>query len=339
MNFFNKGLVLAVLAACFVSSASAVKTKEELLAAIKKSSDVKPCLFFESYGLYPHAVVYHPMKNEVKDILFACDTKGVGLVKTAEDFANLIPAKLRTSDLLGQIFTEYKYKGFVVDKIVMKAITSNDYKKHFKAPFIVSEYQSGMSMKWVFGTAEQFQGFKEYFLKNIPTPAEQKPFLVLEIEKNPEALTDEDLTFLADYFNVADLSNPEDKALADKITTSIDTASQNAADYAKIQVAQSLRDLLTDDVDKDLYGFERKKLVRMAIKGIVILTAAGVPYLVARNVLKPLIKAFIADPAAINLRERFTFLNDFLVWYNDTLDAQNASNAKGYAKLNKPSEE
>ena len=68
MNLFNKGLIFAVLAACFVSSASAIKTKEELLAAIKKASETKPCMFFESYGKYPHAIAYNPMKNEVKDI-------------------------------------------------------------------------------------------------------------------------------------------------------------------------------------------------------------------------------------------------------------------------------
>lgn len=288
MNFFTKKLTVAVFAACMISSMLVAVGREELLARVgKATSESKPCLFFESYGKFPHAIVYYPIKNEIRDILFACDRDGsVDFVTTPEDFVNLIPAKLRVSNPLNATFNEKKYKGFVVDKVVMKAISSNNYETQFKKPFMVSEYERGMDMKWVFGSVEQFQGFKCYFLKNISMPATKKPFLVLEIEKNPEALTEEDVTFLNEYFEVADLSNPEMKARADKIDASIQKASHDAFDYATHQVGKSLNDMLVDDVDDKFCGFERKKLTHKVLMYGLVLLLISVPYLYKNHIEK-----------------------------------------------------
>ncbi|KKQ32341.1 MAG: hypothetical protein US49_C0010G0041 [candidate division TM6 bacterium GW2011_GWF2_37_49] len=330
MNLLIKKLTLAVLVACTIGSsfaevsASAVEAdavdvaqvvevatkaqgRDELFArVIKASAEDKPCMFFESFGKYPHAIISYPRKNEVRDILFACDKdESIDFVQDPEDFANLVPAKLKVAWPLLGIFTEKKYKGFVVDKIVMKAISSDNYEEQFKTPFIVSEYESGMDMMWVFGSVEEFQGFKNYFLKNVTTPATKKPFLVLKIEKNQDALTEEDLAFLDQYFDVADISNQEANERAAKITALIKQMSYDVSDYATHQVGKSLHDMLIEDVDTEWLGFEHKKLARAAF-WTTIATAAvviGVPVAI-------LLSAYIKDPATLWLREQLPWLNN-----------------------------
>jgi hypothetical protein len=159
-------------------------------------------------------------------------------------------------------------------------------------------------MKWVFSTTEQFRGFKKYFLKNIIAPATTipvtatttptatpptattapkittaaKPLLVLEIEKNPEALTDEDLSFLDTYFEVADLANPEVKQVFENYTKNLMQAAQDAAEYAVYQVGKSFNYMTVEMLDKDFDGFEGKKLALRALKwgvGIVTLVVIG----------------------------------------------------------------
>ncbi|KKQ11330.1 MAG: hypothetical protein US22_C0032G0003 [candidate division TM6 bacterium GW2011_GWF2_36_6] len=324
MNLLKKKLTLAVLAACMIGStfaeinapiieADAVEAaqvvdvaikahgRDELLArVIKASSEDKPCMYFESFGKFPHAVISYPRKNEVRDILFACDKDGsVDFVQNPEDFANLVPAKLRVSWPLLGIFTEKKFTGFFADKPVMKSISSNNYEAQFKKPFMVSEYESGMDMKWVFDSVEQFQGFKNYFLKNVQAPADKKPFLVLEIEKNQEALTEEDAAFLGEYFDVADISNPESNERATKITKSIKQAVCDAADYVdkKARVAKGLDDSFVEDLCNDeFFGFELKKLGFKATKYVVLgCTVLLLAKIAQERIINPLMRN-VGDP-------------------------------------------
>lgn len=352
MNLLTKQLTLAVLAACMIGSAfsetsapviedgrvevtqpvdvtTKASVRDELLArVIKASSEDKPCLFFESFGKYPHAVVNYPRKNEVRDILFACNKDGsVDFVQAPEDFANLVPAKLKVAWPLLGIFTEKKYKGFVADKIVMKAISSDNYEAQFKKPFMVSEYESGMDMMWVFDSVEQFQGFKNYFLKNVATPAATKPFLVLKFAKHQEALTEEDAAFLDQYFEVADISNPESNERAAKIEKSIKQAICDVSDYVneKAQVGKDLSDMLIEDVDNKYLGFDRKKLSRAAFWSTLAAAALviGIPTAI-------LLKTYIQAPALIKLRQSFPWLNDII----KAINTKNTANENAIKELN-----
>lgn len=335
MNFFNKSLILAVMAACFVSSVFAgPKTKEELLAAIKKAqfaSDRKTCLWFSSYGKFPQAIVYDSNKDEVRSILFACDTSGVDFVTTPDDFANLIPALFRTSKPLAYTFMEKKYKGFSADKMVMKAISSNDFKSQFKTPFMKAECESVMFQKWVFESVEQLEAFVKYLSKIGVVPSESKPLVVLEVKKNLEALSEEAATFLNECFNIADMSNSENQEIAKEIVTTIKEASQDAHDYATIQVGKSLRDMLLEGVDDNFNGFESKKLAKKAIMIFAVAVVIGVPTYILYKILNPLADAYAFDPMMAKARTKCDWFNNLIKAYH----AQIESNTKVFEALNK----
>lgn len=279
MNVLTNSLRFAVIASLVFGSAL-TRTKEDILASVITNREAKPFLFFESYGKFPHAVINYPMKNEVQDILFACDTNGVDFVSSPGDFANLIPAKFRKSCPLCSTYQEHKYQGFFADKLILGTVCTNSYTEQFKEPFMVPEYRSGMAMKWVFATAEQFRGFKEYFMKNITAPASTKPLLVLEIEKNPEALTDEDLIFLDQFFDVADLTDFAVDQKVDEYVKNLVQAQKDASDYAKNQVGKSFNYMTVDMLDKEFESFDTKKLAvraaKYALLGFTILLIAKI---------------------------------------------------------------
>ena len=135
-------------------------------------------------------------------------------VKRPSDLKNMVPIRHQGKfDCAKQM--DKKFKGFrkleaplgavVEDAMTMLGLLNM---KDYPGTFFKDEYNSGMPMVITLESVTLLRYLQEYFIKNQIEPRANKPWLVLEIIKNPEAVTEADKAFWGSYFELVKRSDP-----------------------------------------------------------------------------------------------------------------------------------
>lgn len=232
---------------------------------------------FKGFGKYPYSLKLNQFSNEVDLILYGCldSNEDVKLVKTAQDYENLVPVQLKMGFPDNGIKMEKTYSGFNETYLTKAAnstlrfvglLPSEDYKKDFKDDFLMKEYKKGQPVKFVLPSLEHFNVLKNYLLTKLESEEmdhpSQKPLLLIELEGGDE-IAQADLDALSKYFEVA---NPNDADLAAFFNKNEEKIYETVGDFKDFfQVGQSFGEMVMQSIDKDLDKGDAKKLtIRLA---------------------------------------------------------------------------
>ncbi len=301
MNFlFRKLLQAAVVAGIMLNLASAYDLSKKTSTSI-----------FKGFGKYPYQQKFNPFRNEVDLILYGCldENSNVKVVKSADDYANLVPVQITMNFPDNGIKMKRTYHGYyetattkIADSTLrfFGMLPGEDYKKDFKNDFLMAEYEAGMPIKMVFANLDQFKAVKKYLQEKFEGPegvssdqVSKKPLLLIEIESG-EAIEQVDLVFLNNYFEVADTSDVAVQAFFDKVGENI----ANIGYMRELaQVGKSFGDMIMELIDKDFDSGDVSKLTIKTVKWLtfVALTAAAI------KVVDKLADAYITKPIAVRL--------------------------------------
>ncbi|MFH1254503.1 MAG: hypothetical protein V1646_03665 [bacterium] len=280
-SIFRKLLQAAVFVSLTLNFASAYDLSKKTSASI-----------FKGFGKYPYQFKLNPFNNQVDVILYGCldENNNVKLVKSADDYANLVPVQFTMNFPDNGIKMKRTYSGYYETNTTRIAdstlrlfgmLPSEDYKKDFKDDFLMAEYEAGMPIKMVFANLDQFKAVKNYLQSKFENPevvAESaddvqpsdinpaadsvKPLLLIEIA-NGEQIEQADLDFLNTYFEVADANDEVVQAFFNKTEKTIG----KLKDFA--QVGKSFGDMIMESIDKDFDNGDVKKLTMSSTKFIV----------------------------------------------------------------------
>ncbi len=283
-SVFRKLLQAAVFVSLTLNFASAYDLSKKTSASI-----------FKGFGKYPYQFKLNPFNNQVDVILYGCldENSNVKLVKSAEDYANLVPVQFAMNFSDNGTKKKMTYHGYYADGTYTTRIADStlrllgmlpreDYKKDFADDFLMAEYDAGMPIKMVFANLNQFKAVKSYLQSKFENPevvAEStddvqatdlrtvvdpiKPLLLIEIASG-EAIEQADLDFLNTYFEVADANDEKVQAFFAKTEKTIG----KLKDFA--QVGKSFGDMIMESIDKDFDNGDAKKLTMRAVKYIAL---------------------------------------------------------------------
>ncbi len=135
-------------------------------------------------------------------------------IKRPADLKNMVPIRHQGKfDCAKQM--DKKFKGFRKLEAPLGAVVEDAMSmlgflnmKDYPGTFFKDEYNSGMPMVITLESVKLLRYLQEYFIKNQIEPRAHKPWLVLEIMKNPEAVTDADKAFWGNYFELVKRSDP-----------------------------------------------------------------------------------------------------------------------------------
>ena len=300
-SIFRKLLQAAVFVSLTLNFVSAYDLSKKTSASI-----------FKGFGKYPYQFKLNPFNNQVDVILYGCldENSNVKLVKSADDYANLVPVQFTMNFPDNGIKMKRTYSGYYETNTTKIAdstlrffgmLPSEDYKKDFNDDFLMAEYESGMPIKMVFANIDQFKAVKNYLQSKFENPEvvaestddiqstnlnpvadSNKPLLLIEIA-NGETIEQADLDFLNTYFEVADANDEVVQAFFAKTEKTIG----KLKDFA--QVGKSFGDMIMEVIDKDFDNGDPKKLTIRAIKIVALaLTFAVVADLSNDYIIKPL---------------------------------------------------
>ena len=282
-SIFRKLLQAAVFVSLTLNFASAYDLSKKTSASI-----------FKGFGKYPYQFKLNPFNNQVDVILYGCldENNNVKLVKSADDYANLVPVQFTMNFPDNGTKKKMTYHGYYADGTYTTRIADStlrlfgmlpreDYKKDFADDFLMAEYEAGMPIKMVFANLDQFKSVKNYLqskFENPEVPDEStddvqandlssvvhsiKPLLLIEIASG-EAIAQSDLDFLNTYFEVADASDETVQAFFNKAEKTIG----KLKDFN--QVGKSFGDMWMESIDKDFDNGDVKKLTMSSTKFIV----------------------------------------------------------------------
>jgi hypothetical protein len=134
--------------------------------------------------------------------------------KKPSDLKNIVPIRHQAKfDCAKQM--DKKFKGFRKLESPLGAVVEDAFSmlglvtmKDYQGTFFKDEYNSGMPMVITLETVTLLRNLQEYFIKNQIEPRAVKPWLVLEIMKNPEAVSEADKAFWSSYFELVPRSAP-----------------------------------------------------------------------------------------------------------------------------------
>jgi hypothetical protein len=163
MNSVFKKLLQTLIVASFTVS----------LASAYDLSKKTPISIVKGFGKYPYQYKLNPFSNEFDLILYGCldESENVKLVKSADDYASLVPVQLTMSLPDNGIKMKKTYHGFYETYLsratdstlrTLEILPEEDYRKDFKDDFLMAEYQAGMPIKMVFANLDQFKAVKSY---------------------------------------------------------------------------------------------------------------------------------------------------------------------------------
>ncbi|KKQ11824.1 MAG: hypothetical protein WCS92_00725 [Candidatus Babeliales bacterium] len=279
-SIFRKLLQAAVIVSLTLNFVSAYDLSKKTSASI-----------FKGFGKYPYQFKLNPFNNQVDVILYGCldENSNVKLVKSADDYANLVPVQFTMNFPDNGTKKKMTYHGYYADGTYTTKIAdstlrlfgmlpSEDYKKDFNDDFLMAEYESGMPIKMVFANLDQFKAVKSYLQSKFENPEvasestddvqstdvnpvsdSNKPLLLIEIA-NGEAIEQSDLDFLNTYFEVADANDEVVQAFFNKTEKTI----SKLKDFN--QVGKSFGDMWMELIDKDFDNGDAKKLTVRAVK-------------------------------------------------------------------------
>jgi hypothetical protein len=78
------------------------------------------------------------------------------------------------------------------------AISTKDY----QGTLLADQYAKGIPMVFVVDSVQYLRGLQAYFIKHKITPIDPKPWAVIEVLNNPEAVTEADIAFWSGLFDV-----------------------------------------------------------------------------------------------------------------------------------------
>lgn len=184
-------------------------------AEMLRAGDQRLLRFNASEGVNPVITISNPSQGTVTILECAARTASGKTVdaKTASSLENLVV-------LRDQGFCDYgkrwdikhdKYRArnapvAAVAEDLMKAmslITVKDY----SGTVFVDEYTQGIPMVITVDKVEQLRGLQAYFIKHKVAARTQKPWVLIEVSKNPEAVTQADLDFWSGLFDVKQRSD------------------------------------------------------------------------------------------------------------------------------------
>lgn len=284
-SIFRKLLQAAVFVSLTLNFASAYDLSKKTSASI-----------FKGFGKYPYQFKLNPFNNQVDVILYGCLDKNsnVKLVKSADDYANLVPVQFTMNFPDNGIKMKKTYHGYyetnaavITDSTLrfFDLLPSEDYKKDFSNDFLMAEYEAGMPIKMVFANIDQFKALRNYLTVKFEElqldSGAKKPLLLIEIATGEE-IEQADLDFLNAYFEVADANDEVVQAFFAKAEKTIG----KLKDFA--QVGKSFGDMIMESLEKDFDNGDAKKLTIRAVKFIA--------YGVSLGLLAELTKHYIFEP-------------------------------------------
>lgn len=143
----------------------------------------------------------------------------------------------------------------------------------YKGTILADEYNDGLPMRWVLGSASDVKGLSKYFAKQDITPAANKPLLLLQILDKKSELGKEELDFLNSYFTLLDPKSPAVKAFFDGAEEYLAESAGGSKD-AKNVLETSSDTFFRTVVDKYAEGLDAKKLAGVAFGAAVFIGAA-----------------------------------------------------------------
>ena len=277
-SLFRKLLQAAVVASLMLNLASAYDLSKKTSASI-----------FKGFGKYPYQFKLNPFSNEIDLILYGCtdENSNVKLVKSVQDYANLVPVQFTMNFPDNNIKMKKTYHGYyetcttkVADSTLrlFGMLPDEDYKNDFKADFLMAEYEAGMPIKMVFANLDQFKAVKNYLqvkfenpevaaestddfqlIDSSPAVNSNNPLLLIEIASGEE-IEQTDLDFLNTYFEVAD---PQDEVVQE-FFNEFEKTIRKLKDFT--QVGKSFGDMIMESIDKDFDNGDIKKLMVRSVK-------------------------------------------------------------------------
>ncbi len=236
-----KKLALAAMLACS-AVASVVAKPEHLTAVVRSPKDAVNCgigsltsqemlkagdqpllRFVAREGAKPVATIADPREDAFYVLEFGVHNVVLDKIlpaKKAVDLKNMIPlshkgffgfAKKMVKTFRGKRKLDAPIAAVIED--AMSAVGLLNV-KDYQGTFFKDEYSNGMPMVIVVDNVKQLRCLQEYFIKNEIVARNVKPWLLLEVLKNPEAVTQADLSFWGSYF---DLVKASDDGVADTL--------------------------------------------------------------------------------------------------------------------------
>lgn len=196
----------------FVGDINAMTATERLNAG-----DQGMLRFTAIEGIKPIVTITRPAYGEFS--IYEMGTKlpsgRVVGAKTAESIAKMTPMRWKGFfDYVKQV--DFKYKGFRQSEAPLAAVVEDFMSligaiqpKDYQGVFMKAEYESGMPMVFTLQNVKQLRALQEYFEQNITQPRDQKSWLVLEISQTPDELTQADVAFWSQYFEIKRVADHE----------------------------------------------------------------------------------------------------------------------------------
>lgn len=185
-----------------------------------------------------------------------------------------------------------KYAGaresFLAQKIetALKAVSQFP---SFKGTPLVDQYKTGIAQRWTVSSPEQLSATIKFLRRNFDAqqiaPLAVKPPLLIDIIKNGNAVSDDDMTFLQDYFDLIDGLDPVVAKFYNDAHDQIIDYVRRAAD-AKVVGDTPVENIMMT-IDKELKGLDVLKLTLKVAGG-------ALTYAAIAGILKPIL---LNDPA------------------------------------------
>jgi hypothetical protein len=134
-------------------------------------------------------------------------------IKKASDLVNMVPLRHKAYyDFLKKM--DKKFRGFRKIEAPLGAVVEDAFSfmgllgvKDYAGTFFKDEYNNGVSMVITVDKVEQLRAIQEYFIKNEIIARNMKPWLLIQVLKNPEAVTEADKAFWSSYFELVKSSD------------------------------------------------------------------------------------------------------------------------------------
>jgi hypothetical protein len=171
----------------------------------------QPCLRFNAHvGVNPVATLTKPAEGSLQ--IFECAARtGSGKTvdaKNADAMENLVVLRDKAFCDYGKQwdkkFRDFRKMNAPLAAVVEDLMSSVGLieQKEYKGTLFADEYAKGTPMVMTVDTVQYLRGLQAYFIKHNIAPRNPKPWLVLEVLKNPEAVTQADIDFWSGLFEI-----------------------------------------------------------------------------------------------------------------------------------------
>ncbi len=250
---------------------------------------------FKSFGK-PMMIHYNPAINELDVIVFGCldsETNEIRQASKSKDLENLIPIRFTAKNVDTNVQIDRIYNGWretYVGKFLegtLQNLTLLPVRKHPGNPFIEIMLKEKTPSKIVLEDTEALGYLVKHLQKAITKEgieaSETKPLMLIVFKKTNQIISDEDLNFLATYWEIVDQKDQNALKFFGNTQREINTAREDTTSAKNI--LDSNGEAFMRLLEKETYDFKGKDLALQI--GFTMLTWATI------ELVKPKAKEFI----------------------------------------------